>query len=174
MGPPGPGYSDIDPSPTSSRQSPPSQQGRQRREEWAKLVGLWKENLFSELHWKSMQRIASSGEHFRFELQKVMKAGYIAPSWSWASTGLGVVVQSDDEHAGRAPFHFRTLGRLPRRAGQRRKLPIRRTEKKKKTASSLPEAARPNCPGCSRMNRSGMGQESPCSAQGPCGWEQHL
>ncbi|KLU92496.1 hypothetical protein MAPG_11441 [Magnaporthiopsis poae ATCC 64411] len=42
-----------------------------------------------------MQQIASSGQHFRLASQKAIEAGYIAPSWSWASTGLRLVVQSD-------------------------------------------------------------------------------
>lgn len=79
-----------------------------RRAGWTYLAGLWKENLFSELHWTSMKR-TPSGEAFRLKPQKAREAGYIAPSWSWASTGLGMIVDSEGERSHRDPFHFKVL-----------------------------------------------------------------
>jgi hypothetical protein len=51
-----------------------------------------------------------SGEVFRLKPQKARAAGYIAPSWSWASTGLCNIVDSEGERSDRESFHFKVLG----------------------------------------------------------------
>ncbi|KAI3316825.1 HET-domain-containing protein [Xylariaceae sp. AK1471] len=81
-----------------------------RRTEWTYLAGMWKENLFSELHWRSMRQ-TPAGENFLLKPQKVREAGYIAPSWSWASTGLGMIVDGEDERDDREVFDFKVLDR---------------------------------------------------------------
>jgi hypothetical protein len=75
---------------------------------WTYLAGLWKENLFSELHWKST-KITPDGKAFNLKPQKVREAGYLAPTWSWVSTGLGAIVDSEDESADREVFDFKVL-----------------------------------------------------------------
>ncbi|KAH8893097.1 HET-domain-containing protein [Thozetella sp. PMI_491] len=79
-----------------------------RRTGWSYLAGLWKEDLFSELHWRSIKRMAS-GERFLVKPQKVRDAGYIAPSWSWASSGLGMILDGNDDRMDREVFHFKVL-----------------------------------------------------------------
>jgi hypothetical protein len=79
-----------------------------RRTGWTYLAGMWKENLFSELHWRSMRQNLL-GETFLLKPQKVREAGYIAPSWSWASTGLGIIVDGEDERDDREVFDFKVL-----------------------------------------------------------------
>jgi len=76
-----------------------------RRAGWAYLAGMWKDNLFSELHWRSTKR-GPSGERLVLKPQKAKGAGYLAPSWSWASVGLGGIVDSEDERPDREVFDF--------------------------------------------------------------------
>ncbi|KAH6853132.1 heterokaryon incompatibility protein-domain-containing protein [Chaetomium sp. MPI-CAGE-AT-0009] len=64
-----------------------------RRTGWTYLAGMWEDNLFSELHWRSTKQ----------------RAGYLAPSWSWASVGLGGIVDSEDEREDREVFQFEIL-----------------------------------------------------------------
>ncbi|RYP75517.1 hypothetical protein DL771_002402 [Monosporascus sp. 5C6A] len=80
----------------------------QRRTGWTYLAGIWENNLFSELHWRSTKR-SPSGETLLLKPQKAKEAGYLAPSWSWASVGLGSIVDSEDERVGREAFHFEIL-----------------------------------------------------------------
>ncbi|KXX75387.1 Heterokaryon incompatibility protein 6, OR allele [Madurella mycetomatis] len=75
---------------------------------WAYLAGMWEDNLFSELHWRSTKR-GPSGETLVLKPQKARGIGYLAPSWSWASVGLGGIVDSEDERAEREVFHFTIL-----------------------------------------------------------------
>ncbi|KAK0625928.1 heterokaryon incompatibility protein-domain-containing protein [Immersiella caudata] len=75
---------------------------------WTYLAGIWKENLFSELHWRCMKQNLS-GERLTFKPRKVQDAGYLAPSWSWASVGIGAIV-GDDEGEDREVFNFSILG----------------------------------------------------------------
>ncbi|KAK0716142.1 heterokaryon incompatibility protein-domain-containing protein [Lasiosphaeris hirsuta] len=77
-----------------------------RQTGWTYLAGMWKDNLFSELHWRSTKR-SPSGERLVLKPQKAKGAGYIAPSWSWASVGIGSVEESEDEH--REIFDFTIL-----------------------------------------------------------------
>jgi hypothetical protein len=79
-----------------------------KRTRWTYLAGMWKENLFSELHWKSSKRSPSGGAII-LKAPKVRQADYLAPSWSWASTGLGGIVDSEDERGDRDVFHFEIL-----------------------------------------------------------------
>ncbi|KAK5652004.1 hypothetical protein OQA88_10907 [Cercophora sp. LCS_1] len=75
---------------------------------WTYLAGMWKEDLFSELHWRCMkQRL--SGERLTLKPKKVADAGYLAPSWSWSSVGSGAVVGSEDERDDREVFGFEIL-----------------------------------------------------------------
>ena len=75
---------------------------------WTYLAGMWKENLFSELHWRCMKQNLS-GERLTLKPRKVKDAGYLAPSWSWASVGIGAVVGSEDERNDREIFNFSIL-----------------------------------------------------------------
>ncbi|GAB1312700.1 Heterokaryon incompatibility domain-containing protein [Madurella fahalii] len=79
-----------------------------RRAGWTYLAGMWEDNLFSELHWRSTKR-GPSGETLVLKPQKAKEIGYLAPSWSWASVGLGGIVDSEDERADREVFHFAIL-----------------------------------------------------------------
>lgn len=79
-----------------------------RRTGWTYLAGMWRENLFSELHWQSSKRTLS-GEVSLLKPQRAREAGYLAPSWSWASVGLGMIVDSEDESANREVFYFKIL-----------------------------------------------------------------
>ncbi|KAI1172788.1 HET-domain-containing protein [Nemania sp. FL0916] len=79
-----------------------------RKTKWTYVAGLWKENLFSELHWRS-SRYTPAGETLLLKPQKVRDAGYIAPSWSWVSTGVGMIVDSEDERDNREAFEFEIL-----------------------------------------------------------------
>lgn len=79
-----------------------------RRSGWTYLAGLWKENLFSELHWRSLKSMPD-GETFLLKPQKAREAGYLAPSWSWASHGLGMISDAEDERMDREVFHFKVL-----------------------------------------------------------------
>lgn len=80
----------------------------QRRTSWIYLAGIWKENLFSELHWTSV-KILPGGDYFSVKPKKARDAGYIAPSWSWASSGLGMITDSEDECMQREVFDFEIL-----------------------------------------------------------------
>lgn len=75
---------------------------------WTYLAGMWKEDLFSELHWRCMKQ-SLSGERLTLKPSKVKDAGYLAPSWSWASIGIGMVVGSEDERDDRKNFDFSIL-----------------------------------------------------------------
>lgn len=76
---------------------------------WTYLAGMWKESLFSELHWRCMKQNLS-GEKLTLKPRNVKDAGYLAPSWSWASVGSGAVVGSEDERDDREVFDFAILG----------------------------------------------------------------
>ncbi|KAK4109010.1 hypothetical protein N656DRAFT_783682, partial [Canariomyces notabilis] len=75
---------------------------------WKYLAGMWEHNLFSELHWRSTKR-SPSGEDLILKPEKVRKAGFIAPSWSWASIGLGGIVDSEGERSDREAFDLTIL-----------------------------------------------------------------
>ncbi|KAK1749910.1 heterokaryon incompatibility protein-domain-containing protein [Echria macrotheca] len=75
---------------------------------WTYLAGMWKEDLFSDLHWRCMKQ-SLTGDRFTLKPAKVKEAGYIAPSWSWASVGIGAVVGSEDERDDREVFDFSIL-----------------------------------------------------------------
>ncbi|KAK0710581.1 hypothetical protein B0H67DRAFT_667290 [Lasiosphaeris hirsuta] len=75
---------------------------------WTYLAGMWKENLFSDLHWRCMKQNLS-GERLTLKPTKVKDAGYLAPSWSWASVGVSAVVDSEDERDDRETFDFSIL-----------------------------------------------------------------
>ncbi|KAF9872072.1 heterokaryon incompatibility protein [Colletotrichum karsti] len=51
------------------------------------LAGLWKNNLEQDLMWHVV-----SVADWRNQREKILKRGWIAPSWSWASTGSGCKV----------------------------------------------------------------------------------
>ncbi|KAK2035339.1 heterokaryon incompatibility protein [Colletotrichum zoysiae] len=51
------------------------------------LAGLWKNNLEQDLMW----RVDAVAE-WRHERARILKRGWVAPSWSWASTGSGCKV----------------------------------------------------------------------------------
>lgn len=74
-----------------------------RKTGWTYLAGMWKENLFSELHWRCMKQ-NRLGERMTLKSDKVKEAGYLAPSWSWASVGIGAVVDSEDDRGDREVF----------------------------------------------------------------------
>ncbi|KAK3310982.1 heterokaryon incompatibility protein-domain-containing protein [Chaetomium strumarium] len=79
-----------------------------RRTGWTYLAGMWAHNLFSELHWRCTKH-GPSGEQLVLKPDKAKRAGYIAPSWSWASVGLGGIVDSEGERGDREPFDFTIL-----------------------------------------------------------------
>lgn len=54
-----------------------------RRAGWTYLAGMWEDNLFSELHWRST-KLGPSGETLVLKPQKARGIGYLAPSWSSA------------------------------------------------------------------------------------------
>lgn len=72
---------------------------------WRYLAGMWEHNLFSELHWRCTKR-GPGGEVLRIKPEKVRRAGYLAPSWSWASVGLGAILDSEDDKVEREVFRF--------------------------------------------------------------------
>ncbi|KAM7199742.1 Heterokaryon incompatibility protein (HET) domain containing protein [Naviculisporaceae sp. PSN 640] len=74
-----------------------------RKTGWTYLAGMWKENLFSELHWRCMKH-NQLRERMTLKPNKVKEAGYLAPSWSWASVGIGTVVDSEDDRNDRQVF----------------------------------------------------------------------
>ncbi|KAM7195053.1 Heterokaryon incompatibility protein (HET) domain containing protein [Rhypophila sp. PSN 637] len=77
---------------------------------WTYLAGMWEENLFSELHWRSTRQIPSHDQTLGIlKPEKTRNIGYLAPSWSWASVGLGGIVDSEDERADRQAFNFAIL-----------------------------------------------------------------
>ncbi|KAK4207111.1 heterokaryon incompatibility protein-domain-containing protein [Rhypophila decipiens] len=77
---------------------------------WTYLAGMWQENLFSELHWRSTRQIPSHDQTLGIlKPEKARNIGYLAPSWSWASVGLGGIVDSEDELADRQVFDFAIL-----------------------------------------------------------------
>ncbi|KAM7211998.1 hypothetical protein V8F06_012627 [Rhypophila decipiens] len=77
---------------------------------WTYLAGMWEENLFSELHWRSTRQIPSHDQTLGIlKPEKARNIGYLAPSWSWASVGLGGIVDSEDERADRHVFDFAIL-----------------------------------------------------------------
>jgi len=59
---------------------------------WTYLAGLWKENLFSELHWQ-VAKGTSLGVN---PSQMVKEDRYAAPSWSWASVGTAADVRDTE------------------------------------------------------------------------------
>ncbi|KAH8776294.1 heterokaryon incompatibility protein-domain-containing protein [Diaporthe sp. PMI_573] len=77
-----------------------------RRTGWTYLAGLWKENLFSELHWKYEEPGLTACPR---KSDKARAAGYIAPSWSRASVAEGIAMDSEDERDDREPFSFQIL-----------------------------------------------------------------
>lgn len=86
-----------------------------RRTGWTYVAGLWLENLFSELHWRCMKAerpslsLDDGDSSLQLKPPKVREAGYLAPSWSWASIGLGMIVDSEGERLDREAFHFRIV-----------------------------------------------------------------
>jgi hypothetical protein len=79
-----------------------------RRTGWTYLAGLWEENLFSDLHWRCIKK-PSSGQKFPYKSQRVLDAGYLAPSWSWASVGDGMIMDGEDGNQNRQVFDFEIL-----------------------------------------------------------------
>jgi hypothetical protein len=70
---------------------------------WTYLAGLWKENLFSELHWHVVKDdsgfIGVDSPQMGAEMQ------YVAPSWSWASVGCAADVRDSEYNRGIRTSH---------------------------------------------------------------------
>ncbi|KAH8724901.1 heterokaryon incompatibility protein-domain-containing protein [Phaeosphaeriaceae sp. PMI808] len=79
---------------------------------WTYLAGLWREDLFNELHWRSDSRSSTAPVSHNYDVLsnplRPRPAQYRAPSWSWASVDC-IVIGNDDSYGEIEAFDFCVL-----------------------------------------------------------------
>lgn len=87
---------------------------------WEYWAGLWKEHIVEDLLWSSLHPKDSwklvPEDYPLLRSDRAIAAGYLAPSWSWASVADGPIITTDDGRDRRS-YDFEIMGCKVEHAG---------------------------------------------------------